>query len=106
MVLDSTGLGIDTTRHWAQDSLLVGGGTVTKTPTYYVFRHFSQYVQPGAKVVGTQGGDAVAFKNPDGSIVVVMYNSGQTTNYTVAVGGKSYQFSMPGSGWATVKYEP
>ena len=57
-------------------------------------------------MVGTQGGDAVAFKNPDGSIVVVMYNSGATTNYTVAVGGKSYQFSMPGSGWATVKYEP
>ncbi|HEY6729331.1 MAG TPA: glycoside hydrolase family 30 beta sandwich domain-containing protein [Polyangiaceae bacterium] len=108
MVLDSTGLGNDTTRHWAQDSLLVGNnGMVTKTPTYYVFRHFSQYAQPGAKVVSTTGGDAVAFKNPDGSTVVVMYNSGAANpNYAVSVGGTSYTFAMPGNGWATVKVGP
>ena len=49
MVLDSSGLGIDTTRDWKQDALLVAGsGSVTATPAYYVFRHLSQYVQPGA----------------------------------------------------------
>ena len=55
MVLDKSGLGIDTTRDWKQDALLVAGsGTVTPTPAYYVFRHCSQYVQPGATVVGDE----------------------------------------------------
>jgi glucosylceramidase len=108
MVLDKSGLGIDTTRDWKQNALLVAdGGRVNPTPTYYVFRHMSQYVVPGAKVVGVTGGDAVAFKNPDGSLVAVVYNSGAANNaYVVAFGEKKLQFSMPASGWATVLYKP
>ena len=103
MVLNNTGLGNDTSRDWKQDALLVAnGGTVTATPAYYVFRHLSQYVVPGAKVVGTSGGDAVAFKNPDGSIVAAMYNSGSAATYIVQIGGQKLQFSMPANGWATV----
>jgi len=108
MVLNKSGLGIDTSRDWKQDALLVAdSGTVTATPAYYVFRHVSQYVVPGATVVGTSGGDAVAFKNPDGSLVAVMYNSGAAnSSYIVKIGGKLLQFAMPASGWATVKYSP
>ena len=108
MVLDRIGLGIDTTRDWKQNALIVAdGGMVRATPTYYVFRHMSQYVQPGANVVGVTGVDAVAFKNPDGSIVAVMYNSGAANpNYVVAMGGKKFQISMPQNGWATVMYKP
>ena len=61
---------------------------------------------PGATVVGTTGGDALAFKNPDGSIVTVMYNSGSASTYILAVGGKKLQFAMPANGWATVDYVP
>ena len=70
--------------------------------------HFSQYVNAGhATVVGTSGGDAVAFKNEDGSIVAVMYNSGAAnSNYIVQIGGKKLSFAMPAAGWATVKYKP
>ena len=76
------------------------------TPTYYVFRHLAQYVEPGAVRVGTQGGDALAFKNPDGSIVTVMYNSGQgDAQTTLSVGGTMVQFSIPGRGWATVNWQ-
>jgi len=105
MVLDTVGVGIDTTRVWPQNALLTVD-TLAKqliiTPTYYVFRHFSQFVAPGAKVVASSGGDAVAFKNPDGSIVTVMYNSGSPKTMTVASAGKRLQFAMPGNGWATV----
>jgi len=49
----------------------------------------------------------VAFKNPDGSLVAVMFNSGGANNsYVVAIGGKKLQFAMPATGWATVKYRP
>ncbi len=108
MVLDKSGLGIDTSRDWKQDALLVvDGGKVNPTPAYYVFRHFSQYVQPTAKVLTTSGGDAVGFKNPDGSIVAVMFNSGAAnSSYVVAMGGKKFQVNMPSHGWATVMYKP
>jgi glucosylceramidase len=107
MVLDKSGLGNDLSRDWKQDALLVAdGGKVNTTPAYWVFRHFSQHVAPGATVVNTTGGDAVAFKNPDGSLVAVMYNKDAATNYTVAIGGKKLQFAMPANGWATVKFKP
>jgi glucosylceramidase len=108
LVLDKLGLGNDTSRDWKQDALLVAdGGKVNATPAYYVFRHLSQYVVPGALVVGTTGGDALAFKNPDGSIVAVVYNSGAANNgFIVTMAGKKLRFAMPASGWATVKVTP
>jgi glucosylceramidase len=108
MVLDKGGKGIDNTRVWAQNALLVvDGGQITQTPAYYVFRHFSQYVVPQAKRIDATGGDALAFQNPDGSLVAVMYNSGAANNnYVVSIGGKNLQFAMPASGWATIRYVP
>ena len=108
MVLDTAGNGINTTRDWDQNALLTintSSKTLTATPAYYVFRHLAQFVVPGAKVVATSGtgsSDALAFKNPNGTIVTVMYNSGSATTYTVSVGGQLLQFSMPSNGWATV----
>jgi len=105
MVLDTAGIGIDSMRVWPQNALLTVDTTskkLTRTPTFHVFRHLAQFVAPGAVVVGTTGGDALAFKNPNGSIVTVMYNSGAAKSYIVAVGGKKLQFQMPAAGWATV----
>jgi len=105
MVLDTVGVGIDTTRVWPQDALLTvdtSSKTLNITPTYWVFRHFSQFVATGAKVVATTGGDAVAFKNPDGSLVVVLFNKGSAKTMTVAAAGKKFQLTVPASGWATV----
>ncbi|HEX7599380.1 MAG TPA: glycoside hydrolase family 30 beta sandwich domain-containing protein, partial [Polyangia bacterium] len=106
MVLDKGGLGIDDTRKWPQNALLVAdSGAITQTPAYYVFRHFSQFVEPGAKVLGTSGSsEAVAFKNPDGSIVAVVYSSSAKSSYIVSIAGKKLQFSLP-VGWATIKYK-
>ena len=53
------------------------------------------------------GGDALAFKNPDGSYVVVVYNEGAAkAGMVVAVAGTKVQFDMPANGWATVNYKP
>jgi glucosylceramidase len=109
MVLDTVGASIDSKQPWAQNALLTVDTSAKKlnvTPTYYVFRHVSQFVAPGATVVGTTGGDALAFKNRDGSIVTVMYNSGSASTYILAVGGKKLQFAMPANGWATVDFVP
>ena len=105
MVLDTVGLGNDTTRVWPQNALLTVDTTAKKlniTPTYYVFRHLAQYVEQGAKVLPTTGGDALAFKNPDGKIVTVLYNSGAAKTAIVSAGGKMLSFPIPAAGWATV----
>jgi glucosylceramidase len=109
MVLDNIGKNLDTVRPWPQNALLTvdrTANTLTVTPAYYVFRHVSQFVAPGAKRVATTGSspDTVAFKNPDGSIVAVLYNSGSSAKTTtLAVGTTKLQFSIPANGFATVK---
>jgi glucosylceramidase len=111
MVLDTLGGGNAVTRNppWYQNALLVvnrSAKTLTVTPAYYVFRHLSQYIQPGATRVGTTGTslDALAFKNPDGSIVTVMYNAGSAAKTAIlSVAGSKLQFLIPSTGWATVK---
>src|SRR5678815_1193221 len=105
MVLDTVGTGIDTTRVWPQNALLTvdtAAHTLNVTPAYYVFRHVSQFVATGAKIVATSGGDALAFRNPDGAIVVVARNEGAARTMTVAAGGRKLQLAMPGDGWATI----
>jgi glucosylceramidase len=108
MVLDTAGKNLDSMRPWPQNALLnvnTSSKTLIITPAYYVFRHVSQYVDPGAKVVGTTGGDALAFKNPDGTIVAVIYNAGGAKNAIVQIAGKKLQFAMPSNGWATVNWK-
>jgi glucosylceramidase len=107
MVLDTLGTNLNASKPWHQDALLTvdrSAKKLTATPAYYVFRHLSYFVAPKATVIGTSGGDALAFKNPDGAIVVVMYNSGAAKKTTVSLGGSIFQFDMPANGWATVHH--
>ncbi|HEX9045735.1 MAG TPA: glycoside hydrolase family 30 beta sandwich domain-containing protein [Verrucomicrobiae bacterium] len=67
-------------------------GNVTFNGEYYVMRHFSQFIKPGAKRVLTTGvwGDQIAFVNPDGSTVLVLANSlNRPFEVTLAVAGQS-----------------
>jgi glucosylceramidase len=90
MVLDETGL---STWKWKQNALITVNqttGQVTYNGEYYVMRHFSRYVKPGAKRVLTTGpwGDKIAFVNPDGSTVIVLGNSTQQPqSVTLTVAG-------------------
>ena len=66
---------------WRQNSLFsidTNTGQVRRNPEYYVMRHYSHYVRPGARLLDTRGhfsSMATAFENPDGSIVVVAQNA-------------------------------
>lgn len=64
---------------WAQNSLVVVDPVLKSfryTPEYYVMKHVSHYVQPGARKLETQGAytNLLAFHNPDGSVAVVLAN--------------------------------
>jgi glucosylceramidase len=91
MVLDETGM---STWKWRQNAPITvnrATGKVTYNGEYYVIRHFSQYVKPGAKRVLTTGvwGDKIAFVNPDGSTVIVVGNSAkQAQEVVLTVAGR------------------
>ena len=112
MVLDTVGKSLD---GWPQDALLIvdrSAKTLTATAAYYAFRHFSAYVVPGATRIGTQGtNDALAFKNPDGSVIVEVYNKASAAAATTVGVGSAlsqtlYQFTVPAHGWATLRVTP
>ena len=66
---------------WNQNSLIsINPATqeVTYNPEYYVMKHFSHFLSPGAVRIGTKGhftGNSIAFENPDGSYVIIINNS-------------------------------
>ena len=112
MVLDTIGKSLD---NWPQDALLVVDRTakkLTRTAAYYAFLHYSSSIAVGATRLGTSGtNDAVAFKNPDGTIVVQVYNKGTAAKTTIVGVGSAlsqtlYQFSVPAHGWATLRLPP
>ena len=68
---------------WKQNALIsidTVAKSVTYNPEFYLMKHLSYYVQPGAKRVALEGmaDNALAFKNPDGEIVVIYGNTGES----------------------------
>jgi glucosylceramidase len=93
---------------WRQNSL-VTVDAATKTfkwnHEYYLLKHLSHFVQPGAMRLETEGtmDDALAFKNGDGRVVAVLRNTrpaAQAVN--VAVGETSLAVTLDPDSYNTV----
>ena len=75
-VLDETGKSM---WGWKQNSMItVNSSTkeVVYNPEFYLLKHFSFYIQPGARKVKTEGNNSemLAFLNPDKSLIVIVEN--------------------------------
>jgi glucosylceramidase len=83
MVLDRQG-GPNWFENWCVAPVIVDpdADEVYFTPLYYTMAHFSKYMRPGAHVIGIENSNedlmVTAAQNPDGSIVVVLFNEGNT----------------------------
>lgn len=79
MVLDRQG-GPNWFKNWCAAPILVDPDQdeVYFTPLYFVMKHFSRHIRPGAVRIGFQNSDedlmVTAAKNPDGSIAVIVLN--------------------------------
>ncbi|MGL1959215.1 MAG: hypothetical protein OCD00_18105 [Colwellia sp.] len=85
MILNETG---KSTWDWAQNALITvdqQSGKVTYNGEFYIYKHFSHFIKPGAtRVMSTSHWDnRIAFENPDGSVVVVVANSSDSSHQTV-----------------------
>lgn len=76
-------------------------GEVVYNISYYYIGHFSKYIKPGAKRVlclndSDKGIYSVAYKNPDGQIIVVVQNELNKRNrIALAIDGKGTNTEVP-----------
>jgi glucosylceramidase len=87
------------------------GDTVTPNAEYYALGQLSRFVQPGAVRIastsfGTTGWNGevmdVAFRNPDGSTVLVAHNENDSAQaFAVAEGRQGFTYTLPGDSLAT-----
>ncbi|GAB3741713.1 discoidin domain-containing protein [Microlunatus parietis] len=84
-------------------------GTVDKELEYWALGHASRFVRPGAaRIASSVAADEVinvAFRNPDGSTVLIAHNaSGSARSLTVRVGDRSFEHRLPAGAAATYRW--
>ncbi len=93
---------------WCTGVVSVDGTTVTRNAEYYALGHFSKFVKAGAARVHTDNaGDLhnVAFRNPDGSMVLVVKNiGGGTQTFGVTWNGMFVPFTVPPNALTTLTW--
>ncbi len=78
---------------------------------YYVLGHVGKFVAPGATRIdsntfGMGGIEDVAFRNPEGSKVLLVLNSGQSAaSFSVQWNGQAFESSLPGGALATFSWK-
>ncbi len=84
-------------------------GAVTKNVEYYALGHASKFVDPGAVRIASNsvagGIEDVAFKNPDGSRVLIALNNSSSSNtFKVSWNGQSFTYTLAAGAVATFKW--
>jgi glucosylceramidase len=84
-------------------------GSVTRNVEYYALGHASKFVDPGAVRIASNsiagGIENVAFRNPDGSKVLIALNNGSAAStFKVVWNGQAFTTSLPAGAVATYKW--
>lgn len=93
---------------WNQNAMVVidsKTGQVTFTPEFYLMKHLSHYVKPGAVKLKTMGrdGNMMAFRNPNGETIIFLANkSTQPRNMNVGVGQNSLALTLEPKSFNTI----
>lgn len=98
---------------WSQNSLVVvdpDAGRFEYTHEYYVLKHVSHFVKPGAHLVPTLSyagyENQLAFRNPDGSLVLVMQNdTSEEMPVSIFIDGQTVTPVLPADSLSTFVLE-
>lgn len=85
--------------------------TITNNVEYYVLGHAAKFVMPGAyridsNTFGAGSIEDVAFQNPDGSLALIVLNSGSTGSFTVNWNNQIFNYNLPAGALATFTWKP
>jgi glucosylceramidase len=96
-ILDETGKSM---WGWKQNSMITINSVSRKViynPEFYLLKHFSYFIMPGAHRINIEGTseNMLAFRNPDGSIVIILGNTGDDLkSITLEVAGKMIKANL------------
>jgi glucosylceramidase len=79
--------------------MIDSSGNITRMPEYYALAHASKFVASGAQRIASNSFpdsiENVAFKNPDGSKILLAINNGKATaTFKVTWGGSSFRYTL------------
>ncbi len=108
MVLDTQG-GPNHANNWCVAPVIAKPETdeVYYTPLFYVMKHFSKYIRPGADRIGVDSGAenlmVTACQNPDKSITVAVFNQTEKpVTYQLVLNEKMVEVTIPQSALQTI----
>jgi glucosylceramidase len=88
-------------------------GTFTLNEDYYIWAQFAKFVQPGAVRIGSPDLESadlpnIAFRNPNGTITLVVLNDNSSTaqKFGVDYGGHGFSYTLPASSIVTFTWPP
>jgi glucosylceramidase len=91
-----------------EGALTINGSAVTRNVSYYIIAQASKFVRPGAvRIASNIAGNIqnVAFKNSDGTKVLIASNSGTgSTTFKVKWGAQAFSYTLPAGAVATFKW--
>ncbi|MDR1408303.1 MAG: beta-glycosidase [Tannerella sp.] len=84
---------------WPQNSLIsvdVRNKTFRYNPEYYLMKHLSHFVKPGARRLATEGSENVlAFVNPDGAVIILTANAEmRAQTFKIKAGGRLFTVTV------------
>lgn len=108
MVLDRQG-GPNWAKNWCTAPVIVDpeNDEVYFTPLYYTMAHFSRYIRPDAVRIGFENNDSeimvTAAQNPDGSIIVVVFNpTDAARGIQLSLGGNNTNLAIQANALQTI----
>ncbi len=102
MVLDETG---KSQWGWKQNAMItVNSETkeVTYNPEFYLMKHFSHFIHPGAQKIESSDENCLAFKNSD-SVVIIYFNKGNSTQKQFSLDGVNFTAQLAENSYNTFK---
>jgi glucosylceramidase len=90
-------------------AITISGSSVTRNVSYYIIAHASKFVRPGAVRISSNtfsgGMQDVAFKNTDGTKVLIALNTGGSSqNFKVKWGSESFTYTLAAGAVITFKW--
>jgi glucosylceramidase len=88
-------------------AITISGDSVTREPAYYIIAQASKFVRPGSVRIASSVVDGfpnVAFKTPEGNIVLILQNKAkEDKNLKLEVGEDSHKVQIPAEAVVTFK---